>query len=94
MSGGSMDYLYSKIDDVEFRCDTALRRAFRIHLKNVSKALHDIEWVDSCDYGPGDENEAIRVCLAPGAEIAQLLAEAKAAVGSLAAAIALAEGKS
>jgi hypothetical protein len=25
--------------------------------------LHDIEWVDSADYAPGDEDEAIRACL-------------------------------
>jgi hypothetical protein len=25
----------------------------------ISKAMHDIEWVDSSDYGPGDEIEAI-----------------------------------
>ncbi len=63
MSGGSMDYLYSKIEWAEFPTDTPERAAFAEHLKLVAKALHDIEWVDSCDYGPGDENAAILACL-------------------------------
>jgi hypothetical protein len=29
-------------------------------LELVSEAMHDVEWVDSCDYGPGDELAAIR----------------------------------
>lgn len=29
-------------------------------LRAVSVAAHDVEWVDSADYGPGDEVEAIR----------------------------------
>lgn len=29
-------------------------------LRAVAKAAHDIEWVDSGDYGPGDEVESIR----------------------------------
>ena len=62
--GGSMDYLYRKVMDAEFDEDTPERKAFAAHLKLVAKALHDIEWVDSCDYGPGDENESIRACLA------------------------------
>ena len=68
MSGGSMNYLYSKLEyDATFRKDTPERKAFAKHLQLVAKALHDIEWVDSSDYGPGDENEAIRACLNNGA---------------------------
>jgi hypothetical protein len=72
MSGGSMDYFFGRVRDVADSMDTAspLRRAFVAHLMLVSQALHDIEWVDSCDYGPGDENAAIRACLPPGAEAA------------------------
>jgi hypothetical protein len=67
MSGGSMNYLYSKLEnDADFRQTTPERKAFALHLQKVAKALHDIEWVDSCDYGPGDDSEAIRACLAPG----------------------------
>ena len=65
MSGGSMNYLYSKLEyDGTFDTNTPERRAFKAHLVLVAKALHDIEWVDSGDYGPGDENKAIRACLA------------------------------
>ena len=64
MSGGSMNYLYSKVlHQSEFALDTPEREAFAAHLKLVAQALHDIEWVDSGDYGPGDENAAIRACL-------------------------------
>ena len=64
MSGGSMGYLYSRIEmDADFAQDTPERKAFAEHLKLVVKALHDIEWVDSCDYGPGDEVPAILACL-------------------------------
>jgi len=64
MSGGSMNYLYFKLeDDANFSAETPERIAFRKHLEKVAKALHDIEWVDSGDYAPGQENEAIRECL-------------------------------
>lgn len=60
-----MNYLYSKLEyDGTFDINTPERRAFKEHLALVAKALHDIEWVDSGDYGPGDENKAIRACLA------------------------------
>jgi uncharacterized cysteine cluster protein YcgN (CxxCxxCC family) len=61
MSGGSYDYVYSKIEDIELRnnhCDHR-RAAFQKMLKLVAAAMHDIEWVDSCDYGKGDEHKAI-----------------------------------
>ena len=64
MSGGSMNYLYRRIEEAaNFTTNTPERRAFAAHLVKVAKALHDIEWADSSDYGPGDENEAIRACL-------------------------------
>ena len=63
MSGGSMNHLYCRVRDVTFKAYTPERQAFVEHLKLVAKALHDIEWVDSGDYGPGRENEAIRACL-------------------------------
>lgn len=70
MSGGTMNYLYSKLEhEATFKADTPERRAFAKHLKLVAKALHDIEWVDSCDYGHGDDTEAIRACLSSGAPL-------------------------
>jgi len=64
MSGGSLDYVCYKLDDavdsIEKRATTPLHKAFAAHLKDVSKALHDLEWVFSGDYSDGDEVEAIR----------------------------------
>jgi len=67
MSGGSWDYFYSRLEDVATRLidsninqsEAVLRKALGVLLLKCSKALHDIEWVDSCDYGIGDEREAL-----------------------------------
>jgi hypothetical protein len=37
MSGGSMNYLYSRLEYAEFTADTPERRAFAQHLKLVAK---------------------------------------------------------
>lgn len=84
MSGGSMNYLYAKLEyDATFSTDTPERRAFRKHLLKVAKALHDIEWVDSGDYGAGDENEAIRACLHSGATLEAAIEQAEQALVEL-----------
>lgn len=75
MSGGSMNYLSFKVEEAEFEENSPLRRAFRKHLKKVAKALHAIEWNDSCD-GYEGENELIEACLSKGAELEQLSSEA------------------
>jgi hypothetical protein len=94
MSGGSMNYIYSKLEyEATFTADTPERRAFARHLKLVAKALHDIEWVDSGDYGPGDENAAIRACLSDAVMLATVLEMAKEAVATLQAEIDRAEAK-
>lgn len=82
MSGGSMDYLYTKVKDASFRKHTPLRRAFRKHLDAVAGALRAIEWNDS---GDGDDKEEvlIRKVLAPGVELAHLVGEARIAVRHL-----------
>lgn len=61
MSGGSYDYVYNRIDDISLRKTESdpRRAAFQKLLKLVASAMRDIEWVDSCDSGPGDEHEAI-----------------------------------
>ena len=67
MSGGSMDYLTYKVDEAADQLtnknNTPLQRALGEHLRKVAKALHDVEWVWSGDYGRGDEEEAIRAVL-------------------------------
>lgn len=67
MSGGSLNYAYTKVEDAAggIYLDTPECRAFKAHLLKVAKALHDIEWVQSCDYGRGDEVEAIMACITP-----------------------------
>ena len=65
MSGGSMDYLYQKIEDATFLANSAQRKAFRKLLDNVAAALRAIEWNDSGD-GCDNESELIEACLHPG----------------------------
>ena len=63
MSGGSLDYVCYKIDDavdtIEKRATTTLQKAFAQHLKDVAKALHDLEWVFSGDYCEGQEIDSL-----------------------------------
>lgn len=67
MSGGSMDYLYYKVEevahDLQNKNRTPLQRAFGEHLEKVAEALHDVEWVWSGDYGTGDDEDAIKAVL-------------------------------
>ena len=75
MSGGSWDYVYGKVQDTAESLQhspDALRRAFGDHLSLCAKALHDIEWVDSCDYGKGGERPAIEAALGVQARVLEL----------------------
>lgn len=79
-----MNYLYARIEnDANFRANTAERRAFSEHLARVAKALHDIEWVDSGDYGPGDESKAIRACIGDARVLEAAIAQAREAAKAL-----------
>lgn len=75
MSGGSYNYVYRRIEDIEIYCTTPQRKAFADHLKKVAKAMHDIEWVDSMDYGEGDENDAINQCINQGNVMGTLISQ-------------------
>jgi len=71
MSGGSYDYLYIKMEDAAETLSNdknPLRKAFARKLQLFAKAMHDIEWVDSYDYGPGDDEKAIRQALGKNAD--------------------------
>lgn len=61
MSGGSYDYVCHKISEIhiEKTRDNKKRLLFQKLLHLVGEAMHDIEWVDSCDYAEGDENKAL-----------------------------------
>ena len=89
MSGGSMNYLYSKLEyDATFATDTPERLAFKRHLVKVARALHDIEWVDSGDMSKGAELDAIRACLQPDAVLFTLVEQAKDVMSALRAEVA------
>lgn len=71
MSGGSYNYAYRHIEEMAESIENsskndALRLAFAKHLRLIAKACHDIEWVDSGDYGQGDEVAAITATLENG----------------------------
>jgi hypothetical protein len=87
MSGGSLNYLFYKVEEAAHTIHrgggTALHRAFAAHLDLVAKALRDVEWVLSGDYGEGQDREAIRACLPKNAELAQLISEAREARDAL-----------
>lgn len=62
MSGGRYSYAYARVEEMAGSLEGGadpLRRAFAAHLKRVAKAMHDVEWVDSGDYGAGAEREAV-----------------------------------
>lgn len=68
MSGGSFNYAYYHVQEMAMRLkmDTIpYRRAFAIHLEKVAKAMHAVEWVDSDDYSPGDDEASIKECFSP-----------------------------
>ena len=63
MSGGSLDYFYSRVSDVaqqiREKAETPVHLGFADHLDLVAVALRDLEWVWSGDKGLGDEDAAI-----------------------------------
>ena len=75
MSGGSWQYFYGQLEDIATRLQSErdpVRKAFGSHLQLCAKALHDIEWVDSGDYGEKREVESIRMALGKDASVAVL----------------------
>lgn len=73
MSGGSYDYAYRHIEDIQLHPSTnelaqSRRDVLQQLLKLVAITMHTIEWIDSGDRGPGDEVASIDACLAFAAE--------------------------
>jgi len=87
MSGGSLEYCFYKVDVavevIERRAKTVLQKAFAAHLRDVSKALHDLEWVFSGDYGEGDEIEALSKIVNKKMELEVATNDAKIALKQL-----------
>lgn len=63
MSGGSMDFLYRRIKEAEFKLNSPERITFKQHLNLVAEACKAVEWVDSGDNSEGSENEFITKCI-------------------------------
>ncbi len=66
MSGGHFNYAYRDMEDIAMKlCNepNPMYKAFGRHLHLVAKALHDVEWALSGDYGNEQENEAIEKVL-------------------------------
>lgn len=76
MSGGSLNYIYLNVEEashsVKRQATKPLHKAFARHLKLVAEALHDLEWVQSGDYGEGDEDKAILAVLGKDAKQKEL----------------------
>lgn len=88
MSGGSYNYAYARVEEMALEVrlragGDAKRLAFALHLDKVAKALQAIEWVDSNDWAPGDEDEPIRAVVTPTDEVRAALVEAHTALGLL-----------
>ena len=67
MSGGSWNYVSRAIEETAARLEVEEdpdRRALGAALKPFARALHEIEWVDSCDTAPGTDRQAITAVLA------------------------------
>lgn len=83
MSGGSLDYIYSKLeyatDQICIKSRDYRHEAFVNHLRKVSKALKDLEWVLSGDMSPGDEFGSIEAVLQPGDELRAAIDQAERA---------------
>jgi hypothetical protein len=71
MSGGSLDYVYCKVEEAASQLSgssNAHFRAFGKHLFKVAKALHDVEWELSGD-GAKDVVGSIRAVISPSDEL-------------------------
>ncbi len=80
MSGGSYDYAYARVEEMAAKLKEQkdpLRIAFGRHLEAVAKAMHDVEWVDSCDYEKGDDVEAIERVVTPALQLDAATSEAE-----------------
>ena len=75
MSGGSYDYLSNRIEELALMINRKAQHGVSCRVKRLAfvrlldlcaKAAHDIEWVDSGDSTPGDEEPALDAVLEKG----------------------------
>ena len=73
MSGGSYNYAYQGVEvfvaELRGRYSDPMRRTLAEHLVKVAAAMRAVEWVDSGDFGPGDEHGPILACVFPNREM-------------------------
>lgn len=101
MSGGSLDYVSYKVENAMSTIaingpgsdDPPLYMAFVKHLQLVTNALHEIEWVLSCDNSPGKELSAMRKVITPAMELTSATEIAKEALAWLTKTIESVEGR-
>ena len=80
MSGGSYSYAYVHVEGMGATLANStnpLRAAFGLHLLAVAKAMHAVEWVDSCDWGEGDDVAPMRAVVSPAMELSAALTNAE-----------------
>lgn len=81
MSGGSWNYICYQIEEIassiyyQQNLPTDLSKKLYQKINLLSIAMHDIEWVDSYDYSPGEEETAVKYFL--GIELEKYLKKAK-----------------
>lgn len=82
MSGGSLDYVYGRLNDavseIKRRATTPLQKAFAEHLNDVSMALYDLEMLYSGDFGEGDEVESLSKCVSKSMVLDTIVKDAEA----------------
>ena len=81
MSGGSLDYVYSRVEDAArtlmATAQDEVQRAFAKHLFEVSNALYCAEYVLSGDSEKGSDHKAILRVITPAAVLASLIDDAE-----------------
>lgn len=80
MSGGSLDYVYSRVEDAARTLASSsdvVHQAFAEHLGKVASALYMAEYVLSGDSGPGDDHKAILQVITSQDVLASLIDDAE-----------------
>ncbi len=76
MSGGSWDYFYRDVAEISERLsdeNCVYRKSLGNKMKLISEALKAVEWVDSGDWGQGDDIELIKKCFDDDKEFLSVL---------------------
>lgn len=81
MSGGSLDYVYSRVEDAArtlmAKAENEVHKAFAKHLFEVANALYSAEYVLSGDSEPGSDHKAILRVITPRDVLASVIGDAE-----------------